>query len=251
MPSICCCSLEVSSPARQPVIFLLLNLQAVEGDCDVKLIHDNGQYKVVHTKCHSSPDSSEDFIRMVPDGIRLSRLNDTDVVNTVNAALAEYNAANTTQDYYKLLEISRGYHVHLTGGVHAEFAIVNTNCSAQHANEHHDDCHVETGDHLHYGFCKVSTHKVGAEGAEEHDVHCTIYDHQPGVHHHHLTEEHLKGHLPPAGRGFRHLDLIHSHNATSGSHSHSDEVPPVVTPLAIVKRAIIPGCPGKYRHFDI
>nr|XP_056706338.1 alpha-2-HS-glycoprotein [Euleptes europaea] len=221
---------------------------AVEGDCDVKMIKDNGKYKVVHTKCHSSPDSSEEFFRSIPDIPLMTLLNDSEVMQTVNTALADFNAANDTHDYYKLLEISRGYRVHLTKGVHAEFAIVNTNCSVRHAKEHVEDCHVETGEHLHYGFCKASFHKAIKEGAEfNHEVHCKIYDHQPGVHHDHLTKEHLTGKLPPAGRGFFHLDLIHSHNGTSASHSHSDEVVPAEKPSSLAKRsvlAVLPPCPG-------
>ncbi|XP_015269627.1 PREDICTED: alpha-2-HS-glycoprotein [Gekko japonicus] len=228
---------------------------AVEGDCDVKMIEVDGHYKVLRTKCHSSPDSDEDFQKSCPNCNRLSRLNDTDVVNTVHAALKEYNAQNTTHDHYKLLEISRGHHLHLARGVYAEFAIVNTNCSAQHAKEHEDDCHVATGDHLHYGFCKASFHKSAAEdAADHHEVHCTVYDHQPGVHHHHLIHEHVEGKLPQAGRGHVHLDLIHSHNDTIGSHSHSDEVMAVEKPVPLVKRSILaalPECPGRYRHYDL
>ncbi|XP_060098622.1 alpha-2-HS-glycoprotein [Heteronotia binoei] len=228
---------------------------AVEGDCDVKMIEINGQYKVVHTKCHSSPDSREDLAKLCPDCSPLSSLNDTDVVNTAHAALAEFNAENTTQEHYMLLEISRGQHLHLARGVHIEFAIVNTNCSAQHAKEHVDDCHVATGEHLHYGFCKASFHKSVAEGTpDHHEVHCDVFGHQPGVSHHHLVEEHLKGKLAPAGRGHTHLDMIHSHNDTGASHSHSDEAVPVEKPVSLVKRAIravVPGCPGRYRHFDL
>lgn len=226
----------------------------VEGDCDVKMIKDNGHYKVVCTKCHSSPDSHEHVLIPCTKCIHLSNLNDTDVVNTAKAALAKYNAANDSHDYFKLLEISRGYHEGSSKDVHVEFAIVNTNCSVQQAKEHAEDCHVADDAHRHYGFCKASSHKAAAEGAEEHDVHCTIYDHQPGVHHHHLTEEHLSGKLAPAGRGVPHLDLIHSHNDTSASHSHSDEAVPVEKPSSLVKRAILavsPGCPGRYRHFDV
>lgn len=224
---------------------------AVEGDCDVKLIKDNGVHKVVHTKCHSSPASVEENC---PDCPHLSHLNDTNVVNTAHAALAEFNAQNTTHDHYKLLEISRGHHSHLAKGDYVEFAIVNTNCSAHHGKEHEEECHVATGEHLHYGFCTASFVKNVAEGApDHHEVHCSIYDHQPGVSHHHLTHEHLEGKLQPAGRGFAHLDLIHSHNDTSGSHSHSDEVVAVEKPASLAKRsvaAVLPLCPGRYRHFD-
>ncbi|XP_077204375.1 alpha-2-HS-glycoprotein [Paroedura picta] len=230
---------------------------AVEGDCDVNLIESHGKYKVVHTNCHSEPDSAEDVNKLCPDCALLSLLNDTEVVNTVHTALDEYNALNTTHDHYKLLEISRGQHSHLAKSVYAEFAIVNTNCSAQHAKEHEEDCHVETGEHLHYGFCTASFHKgMTPDSADQHDVLCTIYDHQPGVSHHHLTKEHLEGKLQPAGRGFAHLDLVHSHHNTSGSHSHShsDEVVAVEQPASLVKRAILPvvqACPGRYRHFDL
>ncbi|KAL8188097.1 UNVERIFIED_CONTAM: hypothetical protein K2H54_061226, partial [Gekko kuhli] len=226
---------------------------AVEGECDVKMLKDDGHYKVLRTKCHSSPDSAEDLRKVCPDCEPLALLNDTDVVNTVHAALDEYNAQNTTHDHYKLVEISRGRHSHLAKAVYAEFAIVNTNCSAHHAKEQEDECHVATGDHLHYGFCKASFHKSAAEdAADRHEVHCTVFEHQPGVHHHHLTR--VEGKLPPAGRGHPHLDMIHSHNDTSGSHSHSEEVVAVEKPAAMAKRSIIfvmPECPGRYRHYNL
>lgn len=229
---------------------------AVEGECDVKMVEAEGQFKVVHANCHSSPDSSEDFRRSCPECTHMTELNDTDVVNTVHAALAEFNAKNTTNDHYKLLEISRGHHSHLSKGVFAEFAIVNTNCTAHHDEEHADDCHVATGDHLHYGFCKAAFHKGMGEGAaDHHEVHCTIFEHQAGVTHDHLVHEHMEGKLPPAGRGFRHLDMKHSFNGPVGSHSHSDEVPPPEKPAALAKRSILrvaaPGCPGKYHHYEL
>ncbi|XP_054838804.1 alpha-2-HS-glycoprotein [Eublepharis macularius] len=228
---------------------------AVEADCDVKLLKDNGPYKVLLSKCHSSPDSHEDLVKFCPNCSPLSLLNDSNVVNTVNAALAKYNAINTTQGHYELLEIARGQHSHLANSWYVEFAIINTNCSAQHAKEHKEDCHVETGENQHFGFCKATFTKSLVEGTEDHqDVDCIVYDHQAGVAHVHLIEEHLKGNLGQAGRGYTFHNIIHSHNSTSHSHSHSDEVVPVEKVSALVKRAVfvaLPDCPGRYRHYDI
>ncbi|XP_003225747.1 alpha-2-HS-glycoprotein [Anolis carolinensis] len=241
---------------------------AVEGDCDVKMLHLDGQYKVLSTKCHSSPDSREDFEKVCPDCAPLALLDDVNVVNAVNTALAQYNTYNSTDHHFELLEIARGRNSHMPPGTFVEFAIAATNCTEQEAKEH-KDCHVMTGEHAQFGFCKATIFKKpSGEGPAlfaifPNVVICDIFDKQVGHSHTHLTKHHLGKKIPSPGAGYSVLDLIHSHNNTLASHeSHSAEVPvvqasPVVKRAAEVPPVIQPAlphlqqCPGKYRHFDI
>ncbi|XP_042315093.1 alpha-2-HS-glycoprotein [Sceloporus undulatus] len=242
---------------------------AVEADCDVKLLSLDGNFKVLSTKCHSSPDSAEDLRKICPDCTPISKLNDIGVVNAVDVALSEFNARNDTNHYYKLLEISRGKHTHLPPASHVEFAIVATNCTAQEAKDHIEDCHLGTGEHVHFGFCKATIFDRTVAGPADAKfppgdaVDCTIFDQQAGFSHTHLTEHHLGKKIPSPGVGHTVLDLIHSHNDTHASHeSHSAEVAVVEVASPVVKRAVDPvpvapilpvlqQCPGKYHHFKI
>ncbi|XP_061493405.1 alpha-2-HS-glycoprotein [Rhineura floridana] len=267
--------LETECPVISPVPVVNCSVRpqtqhAVEGDCDIKLIDVEGILKVVSTKCHSSPDSAEDILRICPDCPVLSRLNDPGVVKAANAALSTFNAENANGSFYQLIEVSRGYHTYLPVGVHVEFAIAVTNCSAQEAHDHAENCHVKTGKHAHFGFCKASVLQKfprpldAAANAPSEDIHvdCTIYDHQAGDAFVHLTEHHLGKNIPSPGIGHTVLNLIHSHNGTHASHeSHSAEVP-VVAASPVVKRAVVaavplPGklknqfCPGKIRFFKV
>ncbi|XP_066477658.1 alpha-2-HS-glycoprotein [Tiliqua scincoides] len=216
---------------------------AVEGDCDVKLLKLDGKLTVLSTKCHSTPDSAEDLVRLCPDCPQLVNLNDASVVHAVDVALAQYNA-NNASCYYKILEITRARSSFMPVGVHAEFVIVGTNCTAQQAKEHVENCHVEKGEHAHSGFCKASFIKVpeisadGLKQVNSTQVTCEIYDHQPGLSHTHLTVHHLGGNRPSPGVGFKVLDLRHSHNDTHASHeSHSAEIP-APPPAPVVKRSV-------------
>ncbi|KAH0624195.1 hypothetical protein JD844_007707 [Phrynosoma platyrhinos] len=221
---------------------------AVEADCDVKLLKLDGNYKVLSAKCHSSPDSTEDLRKLCPDCSFLSTLND---VGVVNAGQLKYDLLSSSQ--------------HLPRASHVEFAIIATNCTAQEAKEHLDDCHLETGEHLHFGFCKATVFDRPVPGPAdaifppEDVVDCTIFDQQAGLSHTHLTEHHLGKKIPSPGVGHTVLDLIHSHNDTHASHeSHSAEVVVVEVASPVVKRAVDPElvaplqkCPGEYYHFHI
>ncbi|XP_060623406.2 alpha-2-HS-glycoprotein [Anolis sagrei] len=241
---------------------------AVEGDCDVKMLLLEGQYKVLSTKCHSSPDSREDLQRLCPDCAPLQPLNEPEVMNAVTTALAEFNAHNETDHHYDLLEITRGRHSHMPRATFVEFAIAATNCTEKEANEH-KDCHVMTGEHAHFGFCKATVFKKpSGDGPTilmvfpDNVVACEIFDKKVGHSHTHLTQHHLGKKIPSPGVGHTVLDLIHSHNNTLASHeSHSAEVP-AVQASPVVKRAAVDvaqiqpmlhlqQCPGKYRHFAI
>ncbi|CAI5775974.1 alphaalpha-2-HS-glycoproteinprotein [Podarcis lilfordi] len=244
---------------------------AVEGDCDVKLLIVDGAYKVLSSKCHSTPDSVEDIISVCPDCNPLSQLDDPKLKEAANSGLAKFNAENVNGTHYQLLELSRGFTSHMPLGTHVEFAIAATNCSRQQAQDPAEHCHVATDEHAHNGFCKASIIQLppvpvlGGEPippAEEITLDCALYDHQAGGSHfieHSL--HHLGKNIPSPGTGRRVLDLIHSHNDTHASHeSHSAEAPAVAAAKPVVKRAVeavpLPAislqlCPGRIRHFKI
>ncbi|XP_053168124.1 alpha-2-HS-glycoprotein [Hemicordylus capensis] len=242
---------------------------AVEGDCDVRMLKANGRFSVTSTKCHSSPDSAEDVVKFCPDCPLLALLNDPAVVSAADAALLVYNSLETTLEHYMITEIARAQHTHMPPAVHVEFAIGSTNCT-HHANEHVDDnCHLETGNHSHAGFCKATVFKTLNESGE---VECEIYKEAGHSRSHkHLAGHHIGGNLPSPGHGHTVLNLIHSHNNTLASHeSHesAERVVPAVLP-AVVKRAAVevaspkgtasPAvplgplklCPGRTRHFTL
>ncbi|XP_062987956.1 alpha-2-HS-glycoprotein [Elgaria multicarinata webbii] len=239
-----------------------LHDHAVEGDCDVKIISMDGDYKVLATRCHSSPDSAEDIKKFCPRCGTLSALDDAGVVNAANVALSKFNAENTTVRFYRLHEISRGKHVPLPLSVVVEFAIVATNCSTQEALNHVEDCQVESGENAHYGFCgaTVSQRPVIPDQppSEDVDVHCTLFGHQGAALQALLAQHHLRKDVLPPAVGRTVHNLIHFHNNTLASHeSNSAEKLTVASP--VVKRAVVasePGpvgtklpCPGRVRHF--
>nr|XP_020666225.1 alpha-2-HS-glycoprotein [Pogona vitticeps] len=241
---------------------------AVEGDCNVKLLKHEGEFKVLNVHCHSTPDSAEDVVRLCPDCPLLLPLNNANVVSAVNTALAHFNAENNSI-HYQLLEISRGQISVLPPATHVEFAIVLSNCSAQEAQDLAQDCKPLTGEHSQFGFCKATVfdHNVPTGQTLPKDVvHCSVYEQQAGAFHTHWTEHHLGGKIISPGIGHTVLSLIHSHNDTHASHeSHSAEaIVPAVQP-AVVKREVgaapplqpvlvAPGpqlCPGKVHFFSL
>ncbi|KAJ7324720.1 hypothetical protein JRQ81_017740 [Phrynocephalus forsythii] len=243
------------------------NEHAVEGDCNVKMLKHEGDYKVLNVHCHSSPDSAEDLRRLCPDCPMLLPLNDAHVVGAVDKALAHFNAENNSI-HYQLLEISRGQSSHMPPATFVEFAVIATNCSAQDAQDHPQDCKPLTGEHAHFGFCKASvfeSNNPDAPALPKDVVDCSVFKHQAGHSHTHLTEHHLGKKVPSPGIGHTVLNLIHSHNDTHASHeSHSAELlVPAVQP--VVKRAaatvpplapvpVAPGpqlCPGKIHFFKM
>ncbi|XP_024061373.1 alpha-2-HS-glycoprotein [Terrapene carolina triunguis] len=238
----------------------------VEGDCDVKLLKLEGSFSVLSTKCHSAPDSAEDIAQKCPDCPIFTPLNDTRVITAVDLALAQYNGGQDGA-YFKLLEIGRAQIQHFPDIVIVEFAVVATNCSAKDAQDHVDDCQLLAKDLAQFGFCN-------AEVLTKNNitVSCTIYEHQPGVTHHHLTQDHLGGQLPTVVQGFKHHDLRHSHHGSVHvtSESSSAEAPVGLTQaIPVVKRDVgavvdpaipappvgpgpkLPVCPGRIRHFQV
>ncbi|OWK58002.1 Alpha-2-HS-glycoprotein [Lonchura striata] len=115
---------------------------AVEGDCDVKLQRVDGTLSVLASKCHSHADSSEDIRKVCPDCPLLASLNNTEVLETVSAALNDYNS-KTTDSYLRLLEIGRAkIQYHPGHVVVTEFAVGATNCSAEEAKANVGACQL-------------------------------------------------------------------------------------------------------------
>jgi len=152
---------------------------------------------------------------------------------------------------------------------YVEFAIVETNCSGQDANDGQHKCHPKAAADAHVGFCRATvfrkqaaTEKLTDENVESD---CVIFEQKAGESHIHLIEHHSGKNIPSPGRNHTVLDLIHSHNDTNASHeSHSSEALPEVA-APVVKREVpttvpphtnhhthpVKLCPGKIHHFKV
>ncbi|KAM3835779.1 antihemorrhagic factor cHLP-B [Vipera latastei] len=238
---------------------------AVEGDCDVKIIHDEDVDNVVAAKCHSSPDSVEDVQQNCPTCPILLPLNDPHVVDAVEYVLNKHNE-KLSGHVYEVLEISRGQHTFEPEGFYVEFAIVESNCTAQEAQNDHHHCHPNTAGEDHIGFCRANVIRSHASlekpKDEQFESDCVIFDVKEGHSYSHLIEHHVGKYSTSPGHNNTVLNLAHSHNHTSASHeSHSHEHV-VEVPVAVAKREIptnIPPhhthpvnlCPGKVHHFKV
>ncbi|XP_053164991.1 antihemorrhagic factor cHLP-B-like [Hemicordylus capensis] len=109
---------------------------------------------------------------------------------------------------------------------YVDFTIGSTN-STHHSNEHVDDnCHLETGNHSHAGFCKATVFKTLNESGE---VQCEIYKEAGHSRSHkHLAGHHIGGNRPSPGHGHTVLNLFHSHNDTFASHTSHESAERVV-----------------------
>ncbi|XP_007434930.1 alpha-2-HS-glycoprotein [Python bivittatus] len=240
---------------------------AVEADCDVKLLSDEGVTKVVAVKCHSSPDSVEDVKKLGPNYPILLPLNDPRVVEVVEYVLHKHNEQQPDH-VFEVLEITRGQHKHEPESYYVEFVFVETNCSEQESHDAHHDCHPKAAADAHVGFCKATVFRAhdatGKLTDEKFESDCVLFDQKVGETHVHLIEHHLGKNIPSPGHGHTVLDLAHSHNDTNASHeSHSAEVLPEVA-APVVKRDVSPTlppddhltppvklCPGKVHHFKV
>ncbi|KAM6443950.1 alpha-2-HS-glycoprotein [Liasis olivaceus] len=239
---------------------------AVEADCDVKLLSDEGVIKVVAAKCHSSPDSVEDVKKLCPKCPILLHLNDPRVVEIVEYVLQKHNEQQPDH-IYEVLEITRGQHKHEPESFNVEFAIVEANCSRQQSHNAHRDCHRKAAADAPVGFCEATvfrahdaTEKLTDEKIESD---CVMFEQKVGETHVHLIEHHFGKNIPSPGHGHTVLDLVHSHNDTNASHeSHSAEVLPGVTTSLVkdVSPTVPPHdyqtnsvklCPGKIHHFEV
>nr|Q5KQS2.1 RecName: Full=Antihemorrhagic factor cHLP-B; AltName: Full=Chinese mamushi HSF-like protein B; Flags: Precursor [Gloydius brevicaudus]BAD88538.1 fetuin family protein precursor [Gloydius brevicaudus] len=238
---------------------------AVEGDCDVKILHDEGVDKVIGAKCHSDPDSVEDVRRNCPKCPILLPLSDPHVVDSVEYVLNKHNE-KLSGHVYEVLEISRGQHKYEPEAFYVEFAIVEVNCTAQEAHDDHHHCHPNTAGENHIGFCRATVFRSHASlekpKDEQFESDCVIFDVKEGHAHSHLIEHHIGNYNTSPGHNNTVLNLAHSHNHTSASHeSHSHEHVAEV-PVAVAKREVptntphdhthpVKLCPGKVHHFKL
>ncbi|NXU41614.1 FETUA protein, partial [Drymodes brunneopygia] len=250
---------------------------AVEGDCDVKLQRVDGILSVLASKCHSHADSSEDILKVCPDCPLLASLNNTEVLETVSAALNDYNS-KTTGSYLRLLEIGRAQIQHHPGhAVATEFAVGATNCTAKEAKANVEACQLLPKDQSNFGFCTAVLTKLPSQDLQ---VDCQLYGHQvpapdipllsrPGVTYAHPGQDTSAG-LVPSAVGFTNHNLGLAHNNPVASESSSSEIfRSMLSAKSVAKRAVavaaqhdkvprpvgfvppLPPCPGKIRHFDI
>ncbi|KFO33181.1 alpha-2-HS-glycoprotein [Fukomys damarensis] len=171
-------TLETQCYARDPTPLANCSVRqvfehAVEGDCEMQVLKQDGQFSVLFAKCHSTPDSQEDVRKVCPHCPLLALLNNTKVVHAAEAALAAVNA-QSNGSYFKLLEISRGQLVPLPASTYVEFAVAATDCVAAAVT---DPATCKLLAEKKHGFCKATlTEKLGGE---EVAVTCTMFQTQP------------------------------------------------------------------------
>ncbi|NXP34406.1 FETUA protein, partial [Leiothrix lutea] len=245
---------------------------AVEGDCDVKMQKVDGILSVLASKCHSHADSSEDVRDACPDCPLLAKMNDTDVLETVSAALNDYNS-KTTGSYLRLLEIGRAKIQYHPGHIIAtEFAVGATNCSAEEAKANVGACQLLPEDQSNFGFCRAVMVKRPSQDLQ---VDCQLYGHQvpaPDIPllSRVVPSQDTSAGLPPSAVGFTNHNLGIAHNNPVASESSSSEIlRSMLSAKSVAKRAVAeaaqhdkvprpvgfvpppPPCPGKIRYFDI
>ncbi|XP_044111061.1 alpha-2-HS-glycoprotein [Neovison vison] len=253
-----------------------LTEHAVEGDCDLRVLKQDGQFSVLFAKCDSSPDSAEDVRRLCPGCPLLAPLNDTKVVHAVDVALTAFNA-QSNGSYFQLVEISRAQFVPLPQSTYVEFAVAATDCAAKDVT---DPAKCNLLAEKQNGFCKATlTEKVGGEDVA---VTCTVFQTQPlppqpqpgdavadpavpapspanlladpllvGPVVVALPEAPLPGHRA-------HYDLRHafagvaSVESASGEAFHVGKAPKVVQPnVAVAAGPLVHPCPGRIRYFKV
>uniref|UniRef100_A0A8C8ZYY3 Alpha-2-HS-glycoprotein n=1 Tax=Prolemur simus TaxID=1328070 RepID=A0A8C8ZYY3_PROSS len=256
---------------------------AVEGDCDFRVLKQDGQFSVMFAKCDSSPDSAEDVRKVCPDCPLLAPFNHSRVVHAVEAALAAFNT-QSNGTYFQLVEISRAQFVPLPVSTRVEFAVAATDCVAKEVT---DPAKCNLLAEKQYGFCKATvTEKVGQEDVV---VTCTLFQTQPVVPQPQPDGTHgvvptsapvdpAASVSPPAGPPAAslvvgpmvvaahsrppmhqaHYDLRHAFSgvasveSASGETFHLGKSPPVVQPgVAGAAGPVVPPCPGRIRYFKV
>ncbi|NXR86006.1 FETUA protein, partial [Hypocryptadius cinnamomeus] len=246
---------------------------AVEGDCDVKMQKVDGALSVLASKCHSHADSNEDIRKVCPDCPLLAKLNNTEVLETVSAALNDYNS-KTTGSYLRLLEIGRAkIQYHPAHVVVTEFAVGATNCSAEEAKANVGACQLLPEDQSNFGFCTAVMVKVPSQDLQ---VDCQLYGHQVPAPYIPLLSwvapsQDTSAGLAPSAVGVTNHNLGLFHNNPVASESSSSEMfRSMLSAKSVTKKAVAeaaqhdkvprpvgfvppppPPCPGKIRHFDI
>ncbi|XP_024416620.1 alpha-2-HS-glycoprotein isoform X2 [Desmodus rotundus] len=257
-----------------------LTEHAVEGDCDFRVLKQDGQFFVSFAKCDSSPDSAEDVLKVCPDCPLLAPINATRVVRTVEAALTAFNADNNGS-YFQLVEVSRAQLVPLPPSTYVEFAVAATDCVAKEVT---DPAKCNLLAEKQYGFCKATLNEKATGDAV--DVTCTVFQTEPKLPQpqpdtYTLTPgvasavpATLPANLPaaamvvgplvvavpppPAPVNRAHYDLRHTFTGVASVESASGEafqvgkVHTVVQPdVAAATRPLVRPCPGRIRHFKI
>ncbi|XP_032081637.1 antihemorrhagic factor cHLP-B-like isoform X3 [Thamnophis elegans] len=155
------------------------NHHAVEADCHVKLVSDEGVDKVVAAKCHSQPDSVEDVRQHCPKCQILLSLSDPNVIDSANYVLHKHND-KLTHHAYEILEISRGQQKFDPEGYYVEFPIVETNCTHQEAHDDTHHCHPKALGEAHFGFCRATVFRSHAATGdltdEQYESDCVIFN---------------------------------------------------------------------------
>ncbi|XP_051006725.1 alpha-2-HS-glycoprotein [Acomys russatus] len=243
---------------------------AVEGDCDFHVLKQDGQFTVMYSKCHSTPDSEEDVRNVCPYCPLLAEVNNSRVVHAANAALAAFNAQNNGT-YFKLVEISRGQNVDVPPSTLVEFLVAATDCTTQEAT---DPAKCNLLAKKQYSFCKATLHQN--LGGEDVSVACTTFQTQPQPQSVNtadpaptvaqavpatppvgLPASLMVGSVavPPAHR--THYDLRHTSLPAVSVESASGEAlgpPRVVHPSGAGTGAAAPAarlCPGRIRYFKV
>ncbi|KAG8516014.1 Alpha-2-HS-glycoprotein [Galemys pyrenaicus] len=243
---------------------------AVEGDCDVQVLKQNGQFTVLTARCDSNPDSAEDVRKVCPNCPLLAQTNDTSVVVAVEKALAAFNA-QSNGSYYQLVETSRGQVVPVPPYTYVEFVVAATDCVAKEVT---DPAVCKLLAEKQYGFCK-GTH-IQRLGGEDVKVSCTMFQTQPPA-----AGSKAGGPGPvvdvaaptsspanpapaavvvvaPAGppSSGAHHDLRHS--SSTSVESASGESPgvmkqpkPAKPGMAGAAGPLVRPCPGRIRHFKV
>ncbi|XP_055978054.1 alpha-2-HS-glycoprotein [Sorex fumeus] len=240
---------------------------AVEGDCDMQLLKQDGQFSVIFAKCDSTPDSAEDVRKVCPNCPLLAQLNDTRVVHAVDAALAAFNG-QSNGSYFQLVEASRAQLVTVPPSTYVEFAVAATDCVAK------DVTNPATCNMLaerQYGFCKATvTEKVNGEDVA---VTCTVFQAQPqadaGASNPVNSASPAPSPADPAPAAIvvgpvvmsvppgpplnrEHYDLRHSFSGFTSVESASGETfPKMKKPKSAPVGPVVRPCPGRIRYFKV
>ncbi|XP_041913149.1 alpha-2-HS-glycoprotein 1 [Alosa sapidissima] len=155
----------------------------VKSTCSVTVKETDGKAIVEKYSCKTDAVPAEELNRQCPDCPSLIPLHDPQGLDSVRSAVKKFNEEKKQDKYFRLMEIGRmsTQWMFMGQSIFADFAIVETNCSADVKPEDQDDCLTLCDDEAHHGLCESTL-----LGNGEVDVQCTIFDIQNGtVFHHH------------------------------------------------------------------
>ncbi|XP_069331328.1 alpha-2-HS-glycoprotein isoform X1 [Eulemur rufifrons] len=228
---------------------------AVEGDCDLRVLKQDGQFSVTFAKCDSSPDSAEDVRKVCPDCPLLAPLNDSRVVHAVEAALAAFNA-QSNGTYFQLVEISRAQFVPLPVSTRVEFAVAATDCVAKEVTDP-AKCNPLAEKPVVPQPQPDGTDAVVPTSAPVDPAASVSPPASPPAASLVVGPMVVAAHSrPPMHRA--HYDLRHAFSgvasveSASGEMFHPGKSPPVVQPgVAGAAGPVAPPCPGRIRYFKV